>query len=267
MTTYLLQTDMQRSTLGGQGFPGRAYSAYGDSASPVGPMQGFAGQGRDIATGWYHLGNGHRVYNPILMRFHSADRLSPFGRGGSNAYAYCLGDPVNRHDPSGRIPQFLGPIISFMANALGLLASGLRFRGLRNIHRSYNPNSGFPGSRLGHVATGTIDLRPPRPTASDWTLSAVSAVTGGAGATMSAMRALGAMDNDGFIYTNMALTGVSIATTAVEVFQIATQSPGFYPIGREGSRFSLRSGSPMREGIPAPTTASSEIRGVQTTRL
>jgi hypothetical protein len=37
------------------------------------------------------------------MRFLSADVLSPFGRGGLNAYIYCLGDPVNRVDPSGHI--------------------------------------------------------------------------------------------------------------------------------------------------------------------
>ncbi|KPZ22499.1 RHS repeat-associated core domain-containing protein, partial [Pseudomonas syringae group genomosp. 3] len=29
------------------------------------------------------------------------DSLSPFGKGGLNAYAYCAGDPVNRSDPSG----------------------------------------------------------------------------------------------------------------------------------------------------------------------
>ncbi|ORC59035.1 hypothetical protein BZK31_12400 [Pseudomonas floridensis] len=28
--------------------------------------------------------------------------MSPFGKGGLNAYAYCLGDPVNRKDPTGR---------------------------------------------------------------------------------------------------------------------------------------------------------------------
>ena len=36
------------------------------------------------------------------MRFNSPDTLSPFGKGGINAYAYCAGDPVNRSDPSGR---------------------------------------------------------------------------------------------------------------------------------------------------------------------
>jgi len=47
------------------------------------------------------LGNGYRAFNPVLMRFNSPDSLSPFGRGGLNAYAYCVGDPVNRSDPNG----------------------------------------------------------------------------------------------------------------------------------------------------------------------
>lgn len=49
----------------------------------------------------YLLGNGHRLYSPALMRFNSPDSLSPFGRGGINAFAYCGGDPVNFSDPAG----------------------------------------------------------------------------------------------------------------------------------------------------------------------
>ena len=55
---------------------------------------------REQDTGWYFLGD-YRIYNPVLMRFHSRDSLSPFGEGGLNGYAYCAGDPVNRIDPSG----------------------------------------------------------------------------------------------------------------------------------------------------------------------
>ncbi|BCJ07319.1 hypothetical protein PRtIB026_A29580 [Pseudomonas sp. RtIB026] len=64
---------------------------------------GFNGQLRD-PEGFYILGNGHRAYLPTLSRFVSPDALSPFAQGGVNAYIYCLGDPVNRHDNSGRTP-------------------------------------------------------------------------------------------------------------------------------------------------------------------
>jgi len=40
------------------------------------------------------------------MRFNSPDSLSPFGDGGLNGYAYCVGDPVNRSDPTGHFSVF-----------------------------------------------------------------------------------------------------------------------------------------------------------------
>ncbi|TRO31268.1 RHS repeat-associated core domain-containing protein [Pseudomonas putida] len=82
----------------------RAYDAYGHSLfqGHSMAMSAFNGAVVDLIAGNYMLGNGHRVYNPKLMRFQSADSLSPFRRGGLNAYSYCSGDPVNRVDPSGR---------------------------------------------------------------------------------------------------------------------------------------------------------------------
>ena len=62
---------------------------------------GFNGERLDPISGHYHLGNGYRAYNPVLMRFTCPDSWSPFGDGGINPYAYCAGDPVNRADPSG----------------------------------------------------------------------------------------------------------------------------------------------------------------------
>jgi RHS repeat-associated protein len=65
------------------------------------PQTGFNGQLHEPVTAWQLLGNGYRAYNPVLMRFHRPDDLSPFERGGINTYAYCGDDPLNRMDPSG----------------------------------------------------------------------------------------------------------------------------------------------------------------------
>ncbi|AYN17171.1 RHS repeat-associated core domain-containing protein [Pseudomonas monteilii] len=80
------------------------YSPYGyrsTKSAPIGAL-GFNGQLFQAELEGYALGNGHRVYNPCLMRFISPDGLSPFNKGGINGYAYCLNDPVNGRDPSGK---------------------------------------------------------------------------------------------------------------------------------------------------------------------
>lgn len=117
--TALLLTDHQRSVLraaDGQ-CSSMAYSPYGHRPAENGPLSllGFNGEQPDPLTGHYLLGNGYRAYNPVLMRFNSSDSFSPFGDGGLNAYAYVLGDPVNRVDPTGRfgvISSMLGSISS-----------------------------------------------------------------------------------------------------------------------------------------------------------
>lgn len=80
----------------------RAYSPYGVVGGRPATALAFCGQHRDLLSGNYPLGNGYRHYSPALMRFLSSDSLSPFERGGINAYAYCGGDPINRTDESGR---------------------------------------------------------------------------------------------------------------------------------------------------------------------
>ena len=81
-------------------------------ATPV--RLGYNGTLHEPGMRWQLLGNGRRVFSPVLMRFHSPDDLSPFSRGGINAYAYCKGDPVNQFDPSGRTPLAIAAL-SFAA--------------------------------------------------------------------------------------------------------------------------------------------------------
>ena len=85
------------------------YTPYGSSNTSTtsgNSSFGFNGQWKDPVTGWYHLGHGYRVYNPVLMRFHSPDQWAPFISGEVNAYAYCSNDPINRIDPSDHFSIF-----------------------------------------------------------------------------------------------------------------------------------------------------------------
>jgi RHS repeat-associated protein len=113
----LLATDQQRSVLNALGARRQsssfAYAPYGHRLleGSLPGLPGFNGEKPEPVTGHYLLGNGYRAFNPVLMRFNSPDSLSPFGEGGVNAYAYCLGDPVNREDRTGHIPQFLKPML------------------------------------------------------------------------------------------------------------------------------------------------------------
>jgi RHS repeat-associated protein len=115
LDTTLLATDLQRSVLHTlkKGLPPRpiAYSPYGHRPvfSALLSLLGFNGERPDPVTGCYLLGNGYRAFNTVLMRFNSPDSLSPFGKGGFNAYAYCGGDPRNRTDPTGH--SFLAPLL------------------------------------------------------------------------------------------------------------------------------------------------------------
>lgn len=122
--TLLLATDLQQSVLAelDRKGPNRfAYSPYGAQSGlhQARTSLGFNGQLKEHATGCYHLGNGYRVYNPVLMRFHSPDRFSPFGKGWINSYAYCGGSPINRSDPSGAwwtsvVGQIIGTLVGVL---------------------------------------------------------------------------------------------------------------------------------------------------------
>lgn len=84
-----------------------AFTAYGyDPTLPSSStVLGFNAERLDTGSESYVLGNGYRVFSPILMRFLSPDTLSPFDDGGINGYAYCAGDPINHLDPSGHMER------------------------------------------------------------------------------------------------------------------------------------------------------------------
>lgn len=102
----LLATDAQDSTvaINSKGQTTIAYSPFGKDSYSLGSslLSRFTGQSLLASGIGYLLGNGHRLFNPGLMRYHSPDSLSPFDKGGINAYVYCANDPMNRVDPNGK---------------------------------------------------------------------------------------------------------------------------------------------------------------------
>lgn len=146
--TLLLGTDLQRSVstrLKAQHTPAPiAYSPYGHhpALSAVPGLLAFNGERPDPVTGHYLLGNGYRAFNPFLMRFNSPDNVSPFGKGGLNAYSYCFGDPINLGDPQGQAPI-----------ALTFKAMARKHIMLATIQRTNNallklPTQRFPKAKL-----------------------------------------------------------------------------------------------------------------------
>lgn len=134
--------------------------AFANSAPPpmvikANPL-GFNAERQDPITGNYYLGKGTRTYNPRLMRFHSYDSMSPFGKGGTNGYAYCLGDPINQRDPSGHfalLSLLIGAIVGAIIGAAAAAAS-------ESILCAINPEHKFDwkqvviGAAVGFVTGG-----------------------------------------------------------------------------------------------------------------
>ncbi|MBC3957941.1 RHS repeat-associated core domain-containing protein [Pseudomonas triticifolii] len=122
----LIATDQQNSALGVTTAAQQtdiAYSPYGHREADLSgaALPGFTGAQPERVTGHYVLGNGYRAFNPTLMRFNSPDSLSPFGKGGVNAYAYCVGDPINRIDPTGHLSFIsLGAIAGLILTTAGI---------------------------------------------------------------------------------------------------------------------------------------------------
>ncbi len=159
MATFLLNTDQQHSVLGRSPFDPQAYSPYGFMQAGLEPVLGFCGLPRSSLTGQYLCGNGHRSYSPVLMRFLSADRCSPFDEGGLNTYAYCSGDPINRIDLDGQSWRTFFGAGSSAVTATGAIVRTARNEALRLQHR-HRTSRGLPStyaepplsSRIGNTA-------------------------------------------------------------------------------------------------------------------
>nr|WP_314483547.1 RHS repeat-associated core domain-containing protein [uncultured Pseudomonas sp.] len=137
-TCSLLTVDQHRSVLHRddqrQSQHSLVYTPYGYSSQHP-EWLGFNGEWPDLMTRHYLLGNGHRGFNPVLMRFNSPDGMSPFGRGGLNAYSYCQQDPINYEDPNGNFR--VGRFISRLA---GRVTGNTRSKSISSaLHTSVTP--------------------------------------------------------------------------------------------------------------------------------
>ena len=146
----LLGTDAQGSvtTEAKDQIQNPVYGAYGQSTTGASRL-GYAGTLREQDTGWYFLGD-YRIYNPVLMRFHSRDSLSPFGEGGLNGYAYCAGDPVNRIDPSGH--SWLDWLLPAAGLALALVGT------VASLGALAAPAAALTASYVTAVTTATLSV-------------------------------------------------------------------------------------------------------------
>lgn len=97
-----------------------SYASFGYSAGLAGHRSEWSSLISEQPKGLYLPGNGHRAYSSsMLQRFTTSDANSPFARGGLNAYAWCLSDPVNRVDPEGAASFiYLSGAISSLLNLL-----------------------------------------------------------------------------------------------------------------------------------------------------
>ncbi|PHM74691.1 RHS repeat-associated core domain-containing protein [Xenorhabdus kozodoii] len=138
------------------------YSPYGQQADTEHnpDIPAYNSERFDPVAGAYHLGSGYRAYNPVLMRFNAPDSLSPFGAGGLNPYAYCLGDPINRLDPTGHFS--LGNLLGIVAGVIGLTV-GLMMAiptGGASLAGDAAILAGLVADVTGIVSAGTEDSNP-----------------------------------------------------------------------------------------------------------
>jgi RHS repeat-associated protein len=181
------------------------WSPYGNGNTGDG-LPGFNGERTDPASGTYHLGNGYRAYNPVLMRFNCPDNLSPFGAGGINPYSYCAGDPVNYTDPSGHISggwAIAGIFLGALGLAFSVFTVGMSIAAAGGVMAALSAAStttlvvGGLGvlSDLTAIASGAAEASDPKASA---ILGWVSLGTGLAGLTAGIMKGLRQVTKSGF---------------------------------------------------------------------
>lgn len=227
-----------------------AYMPYGSQSARAQRKSrlGFNGEFSE-GPGWYHLGNGHRVYNPVLSRFHSPDRLSPFDKGGLNPYTYCLGDPINHTDPTGNIAEFLH-IAALVGYGLALFHGGISLLAPLFLKSAAKPsvaaalvNASSAGRTIGVGKKGLLaSYAAKKPGMAETALGGLDAVSSmvsligvpiGVPTTMLSMKGY-----SGETLSDLMLTGAILGLSALPIKTIVVPFTPKLLKGKWGSRFS-----------------------------
>ncbi|MCF1489215.1 RHS repeat-associated core domain-containing protein [Pseudomonas sp. AA27] len=229
MSLYLPMLDHQRSPFGGSNFS-RAYTPYGATTVSDGPMLGFCGQPGDRETGSYPLGNGRRCYSAGVLRFQSPDQLSPFGKGGINAYIYCSGDPVNRWDPSGQTLELV------LATTLNLVTA--RDAG-KNLHQTLHARADIQLMQRNSTDPAVLNQVKPTLTREVGETSAVAVPVLGAAAAVVGLAGGPAIPAVGLVSVGVGLAAWGIGKLAKRRENKQAKDPHYYiknKTGKEANR-------------------------------
>ncbi|WP_256583963.1 RHS repeat-associated core domain-containing protein [Pseudomonas sp. SDI] len=151
----LLASDQPGSVLralGAEQSSGFAYTPYGYSAASSTELclLGFNGERLEPLTTHYLVGS-YRLFNTQIMRCNSPDNLSPFGRGGLNAYASYLNNPIRYVDRDGH------SVFSGLARLLGFSGRTVGGKAATKVPELFK--QGASTSKLGKISKATrVDI-------------------------------------------------------------------------------------------------------------
>lgn len=216
--SVLPMLDHQRSPFGGTSFS-RAYTPYGATVDANGPTLGFCGQPRERVTGIYPLGSGHRCFSPVLLRFQTPDQLSPFGKGGTNAYGYCNGDPVNRWDPGGRWGEV---IMSTLLNAMTARDAA------KGLHQTLHQRNEIQARQRHSTDPKVLNIVKPTLTREVSELAAAIVPTLGTAAGVITLASGPALPVVGTVAVSVGLTAWGVGKIAKRRERIQSEDPYYY---------------------------------------